>query len=167
MIRILINECNQILRHYQKIQFPGEIQEGTDSDMSLAEFEFKEMLELVDEKYRLVLVLYYVEGFSIAEIAKMLELNPNTVKTRLARAREQIRKAYFDDDSSDQKVNGDGLTKVSGSIRETKKENGFRRSLFLSFAQMYCFMPSVAVSSSALMVTVNFTPFSSLKRSSQ
>jgi hypothetical protein len=32
---------------------------------------------------------------------------------------------------------------------------------------MYCFMPSVAVSSSALMVTVNFTPFSSLKRSSQ
>ena len=48
MIRILINECNQILRHYQKIQFPGEIQEGTDSDMSLAEFEFKEMLELVD-----------------------------------------------------------------------------------------------------------------------
>ena len=121
MVRILINECNQILRHYQKIQFPGEIQEGTDSDMSLAEFEFKEMLELVDEKYRLVLVLYYVEGFSIAEIAKMLELNPNTVKTRLARAREQIRKAYFDDDSSDQKVNGDGLTKVSGSIREIKR----------------------------------------------
>ena len=29
--------------------------------------------------------------------------------------------------------------------------------------QMYCFMPSVAVSSSALMVTVNFTPFCSLK----
>ena len=50
----------------------------------------------------------------------MLELNPNTVKTRLARAREQIRKAYFDDDSSDQKVNG-GLTKVSGSVRETKR----------------------------------------------
>ena len=67
-----------------------------------------------------MLVLYYVEGFSIAEIAKMLELNPNTVKTRLARAREQIRKAYFDDDSSDQKVNG-GLTKVSGSVRETKR----------------------------------------------
>lgn len=49
------------------------------------------------------------------------------------------------------------------------RRNKKNRPLAGSFCsvQMYCFMPSVAVSSSALMVTVNFTPFSSLKRSSQ
>ncbi len=65
------------------------------ADSSLAEFEFKEMLGLVEEKYRLVLILYYLEGFKIPEIAVLLEMNVNTVKTRLARAREQIRTAYL------------------------------------------------------------------------
>lgn len=65
------------------------------ADSSLAEFEFKEMLSLVEEKYRLVLILYYLEGFKIPEIAVLLEMNVNTVKTRLARAREQIRTAYL------------------------------------------------------------------------
>ena len=57
------------------------------------------MLEQVYEKYRVILVLYYEQGFKISEIAELLELNENTVKTRLARAREQIRSAYFQEDT--------------------------------------------------------------------
>lgn len=95
MIRILINECTQILRHYQRVYVPGELPETSRQDESLAEFEFKEMLDLVEEKYRVVLVLYYVQGFKIPEIAKLLDMNENTVKTRLSRAREQIRGAYI------------------------------------------------------------------------
>lgn len=95
LIRILINECNQILRHYKKVNPIEEVPETPRKDKSLAEFEFKEMLEQVDEKYRVILVLYYEQGFKITEIAELLELNENTVKTRLARAREQIRSAYF------------------------------------------------------------------------
>lgn len=63
-------------------------------DQSIEEFEFKEMLNLIDEKYRLILIFYYLEGFTLSEIAELLELNINTVKTRLSRAREQIRTAY-------------------------------------------------------------------------
>ena len=100
MIRILINECNQILRHYKKVQMPGEIPEAPRQDQSLAEFEFKEMLNLVDEKYRIILILYYVEEYKISEIADILEMNENTVKTRMARAREQLRAAYFDQSQS-------------------------------------------------------------------
>lgn len=95
LIRILINECNQILRHYKKVDMWEGMPETSGSDPSLAEFEFKEMLGLVDEKYRVILVLYYEQGFKIAEIAELLEMNENTVKTRLSRAREQIRLAYF------------------------------------------------------------------------
>lgn len=96
MIRILINECNGILAHYRNLNMPEQFPDIGRADTSLAEFEFKEMLDTVDEKYRVVLVLYYVEGFKVQEIAELLELNENTVKTRLSRAREQIREAYSD-----------------------------------------------------------------------
>ncbi len=95
LIRILINECSQILRHYKKVSPLERLPETPRQDSSLAEFEFKEMLGQVDEKYRVILVLYYEQGFKIAEIAELLEVKENTVKTRLARAREQIRRAYF------------------------------------------------------------------------
>lgn len=95
LMRILINECNQIVRHYKKVNPMEELPETPRPDQSLAEFEFKEMLGQVDEKYRVILTLYYEQGFKIAEIAEILKLNENSVKTRLSRAREQIRLAYF------------------------------------------------------------------------
>lgn len=48
----------------------------------------------MDEKYRLVLLLYYGEGFKIREIAQILEMEENTVKTRLARGRKQFERLY-------------------------------------------------------------------------
>lgn len=42
-------------------------------------------------KYREVLVLYYYEELKIHEIATILEVSENTVKTRLKRAREQMK----------------------------------------------------------------------------
>ena len=62
--------------------------------MSIEEFEFKEMLGMLDESYRIILVLYYVEGFRIADIASILNMNENTVKTRLVRARVQLKQEY-------------------------------------------------------------------------
>ncbi len=99
LIRILINHCNRILRLRKKEYLPGEMPETMQHDQSLAEFEFKEMLGLIDEKYRLILILYYLEGWKIPEIAKLLKMKENTVKTRLARARQQIRIAYLKEDT--------------------------------------------------------------------
>ena len=82
MIRILINECNKILRHYRSIQVQDNMPDVPGQDGSLAELEFKEMLSLVEEKYRIVLILYYVEGFKISDIASILELNEKTEKAR-------------------------------------------------------------------------------------
>lgn len=95
MIRILINECNKILRHYRNVTVQEFIQDTPGTDRSIAEIEFKEMLELLDEKYRVILILYYVEGFKISEIAELLELSDNTVKTRLVRARNHLGDLYF------------------------------------------------------------------------
>lgn len=123
MIRILINECNQTLRHYQKVNMPGELPETPRQDQSLAEFEFKEMLDQVDEKYRIILVLYYVQGFRIPEIAELLELNENTVKTRLARARSQIRSVYFQETETKTQVNSKvGFSDVKGGISDEQTD---------------------------------------------
>lgn len=67
------------------------------------EFEFKEMLGMLDESYRIILVLYYVEGFRIADIASILNMNENTVKTRLVRARMQLKQEYTSAEDNIQK----------------------------------------------------------------
>ena len=42
-------------------------------------------------KYRTILQLYYYENLKIEEIAEILKINSNTVKTRLRRAREKLK----------------------------------------------------------------------------
>src|SRR5271154_717451 len=48
------------------------------------------LLEGLDERDRLMLILKEVEGFAIEEIAEVVNLNANTVKVRLFRARRRI-----------------------------------------------------------------------------
>ncbi|MEG0259625.1 MAG: sigma-70 family RNA polymerase sigma factor, partial [Lysinibacillus sp.] len=42
-------------------------------------------------QYREVIVLYYYEDLSVKEIAGLLSCSENTVKTRLSRARQQLK----------------------------------------------------------------------------
>jgi len=44
--------------------------------------------------YRVPLVLYTCQEFSVAEIAEALELSPEAVKQRLVRARQKLREAF-------------------------------------------------------------------------
>ena len=57
--------------------------------------DFLRMLEQLEERYRVVLLLYYVEEFSIKEISSILKTNENTIKTRLARGRGIFKKVYM------------------------------------------------------------------------
>lgn len=50
----------------------------------------EELLGYLDERDRGMLVLKEVEGFAIEEIAEIFDLNTNTVKVRLFRARQRI-----------------------------------------------------------------------------
>ncbi|WP_197284229.1 sigma-70 family RNA polymerase sigma factor [Bacillus sp. CHD6a] len=42
-------------------------------------------------KYREVIILHYYRDFSVEEISELLEVNKNTVKTRLKRGRDKVR----------------------------------------------------------------------------
>ena len=43
------------------------------------------------EAHRLVLYLYYYQGYTAGEIAEMLGENPSTVRSRLAAARKKLK----------------------------------------------------------------------------
>jgi len=48
------------------------------------------LLESLDQRDQLMLILKEVDGFSVEEIGDLLKLNPNTVKVRLFRARRKM-----------------------------------------------------------------------------
>ena len=96
MIRILINNCNDILRFGRRMVCVEELpeREAESTVEAEANLEWKEALRGLDEKYRLIVVLFYAEGLRTAEIGKLLQLPDSTVRTRLARGREQLAKYY-------------------------------------------------------------------------
>jgi len=53
------------------------------------------MLSVLDEKYRLPMMLFYGQGYPTAEIAELLCLPKSTVQTRLARGRQKLA-AYYE-----------------------------------------------------------------------
>ena len=59
-----------------------------------ASAEWAQMLEPLDEKYRMIVLLYYMEGFNIREISDILDMKESTVKSRLQRGRKQIAQMY-------------------------------------------------------------------------
>jgi RNA polymerase sigma-70 factor (ECF subfamily) len=71
------------------------------SDKLVARQKVEKLLECLDERDRMMLILKEVEGFAVEEIAEILNLNANTVKVRLFRARRRIvreaRKRTIDD----------------------------------------------------------------------
>lgn len=90
--RILVNRCIDI-RNSRKREVPLEEWEkpAREDHYSL---EWKEALSAAGEKYRTVMELYYGQGYRTSEIAKILGLSESTVRTRLQRGREHMRRYY-------------------------------------------------------------------------
>jgi RNA polymerase sigma-70 factor (ECF subfamily) len=108
LYKITVNECWDLLRKKkvrplvyesdlseeqarQAISSAEKRNEGPDiSERLAARQRVERLMEGLDERDRLMLILKEVEGFSIEEIAEALELNANTVKVRLFRARRRV-----------------------------------------------------------------------------
>lgn len=93
LTRILINKCYDIHKKNMVYISAELIPETGYTEDGIEELN-RNILEDVGQNYQLVLNLYYNMGFSVKEIAVFLKLNENTVKTRLSRGREAVKKAY-------------------------------------------------------------------------
>ena len=90
MTRILLNKCTDILRKRKQMVWMDEIPETPDVDAGFENSEWKEALNSLSESFRLVVMLYYIEGFKTSEISQILDIPEGTVRSRLARGREQL-----------------------------------------------------------------------------
>ena len=61
-------------------------------------------LNQLPPKYRVPLVLHVYEGRTVAEVAETLGLSISAVKMRLSRAREMFRRAYREQETSNERV---------------------------------------------------------------
>ena len=91
LIRVTVNRCKNIFRSPWR-----KVEDIADYENSLT-FEAPEHRELfdavmaLDKRYRLPVLLYYYEGYSQKEIAGLLSLPEETVRTRLFRARGKLK----------------------------------------------------------------------------
>jgi RNA polymerase sigma-70 factor (ECF subfamily) len=89
-------------RRFERKRFDmSEFEEATIIDTKSVSSEkeiendwLRDRIAKLPEEYREPLVLQVIGGFSGEEIAKLLELNKNTVMTRLFRARNQLKDAF-------------------------------------------------------------------------
>lgn len=56
--------------------------------------EIIDALMTLPEKYKVVLLLHYVEGYSTKEIAEMIDKTTSAVKMRLQKGRILLKEAY-------------------------------------------------------------------------
>ena len=94
LMRILINNCNAIWRQRARMIAGGEVPEAAFSEEGYANAEWEQFLNCLDEKYRTVIVLYYVQGFKTRELAEILEILEHTVGGRLVTARKKLEVQY-------------------------------------------------------------------------
>lgn len=104
LTRILINECYQLLRKRDKHVFYEDDMQSmvcqTCNSFEQSEVQPEQIIEKnwlmevlygMEDTYRLPIVLYYVEGFKIGEIEKILGIGRSAVYARLSRGRKILK----------------------------------------------------------------------------
>ena len=90
LIRILINQCKTFYR--RRPPEPALLAEDIPQPPP-EETPLLEALTALPRKQRVTLELHYIEGYSVAETARILRVAEGTVKWRLKRGREQLKES--------------------------------------------------------------------------
>lgn len=96
LTRILIRECINIQRRQKRV-VPVE----TVPERAAAPSEdpaLREAILALPKELRITVVLHYMEGYTLDEIAKTLRVPRGTVASRLSRARQQL-KNYLEEET--------------------------------------------------------------------
>lgn len=82
-------QSDEVLNLYVSGESPDKILELKESENKL-----DQLLNLLNEKHRTVYHLREIEGYELEEIAKVLTISYDDVRTCLSRARKKIRELY-------------------------------------------------------------------------
>lgn len=88
--RILINECYRVNKLKSREVSFAEYALTSEAVEDNYSFVFTEIMKL-PSKIRIVIQLYYVEDYSVSEIASILHIPSGTVKSRLSKGRAKLK----------------------------------------------------------------------------
>lgn len=95
MVRIVINECYGILRRKNRFQTYDDALHNNNTYLSnYIKEEYIDLYQAINrlkKKERICVILYYLEGYSVAETASALRIPIGTVKSRLNHARKELK----------------------------------------------------------------------------
>ncbi|WP_458627698.1 RNA polymerase sigma factor [Winogradskyella sp. PC D3.3] len=95
--RIMVRESISYLRKKKKIEFAVEddfLDQGSSNNIN-TNIEVAEIQQLIDglpEGYRMVFVMYAIEGYKHNEIGELLKISEGTSKSQLFKARQMLQK---------------------------------------------------------------------------
>ena len=93
LVHILTNVCRDMLRKRQKLRFvPLEDDALATVADDTSGYAMIDMLQSLTPEHRLTIMLHYLEGYRVRDIAQMLDLPMGTIKSRLRSARISLRK---------------------------------------------------------------------------
>ena len=107
LIRVATNVCKDMVKSaHAKTVLTDDIEDTAQptwndpqaESSSDAADRLNAALQRIDENYRIALYLKYYEGYTAAEIAKVLDMPENTVYTNLARGRQKLKEVLEHDD---------------------------------------------------------------------
>lgn len=92
LIRVAINQCKNFQKSFWKrkveVSEPGTFEPEFEEEL---EQRLYEELQQLPGKYRVMIHLYYFEGYKIREIAEVFHMRESTVNTRIARGRKLLK----------------------------------------------------------------------------
>lgn len=92
LIRVAVNECNSLWSSFwrKNVEYINRMEEGItfqNADYS----DLYDAIKVLPAKLRIVLHLFYYEGYRTKEIADLLHIREATVRSRLTRARKLLK----------------------------------------------------------------------------
>lgn len=97
--RILTNECLRVMKkeashskYVEQIELSAPYEEEH-------LFDLYSLIQSLEDHQRIPIILKYIKGFSEKEIAEILSLNQNTVKSRLFKGRKRLKEQLMKEDS--------------------------------------------------------------------
>ncbi len=103
-IKVTINKCKNLFLSAwkKKISFLTAKEENQVYQNPIEDSNnILDALLRLPKKYRILIVLYYYEGFKVKEISTILNTNESTIRTRLQRAKNQLKNILNEEGKND------------------------------------------------------------------
>ena len=98
VIKILINECNKIHRKKRKYNISFEDKEIEKyikiEEIYEEKIGFDVLIRNLEAEEKLILTLYYCSGYTTKEIGHILKKNEGTIRSKISRSKEKLKKQY-------------------------------------------------------------------------